>query len=106
MELLSDPSHLARRDEVLPAQVVRDLVEVRSSYGLDYPAGLGVILDSCPMDDPATLVGRSACIRVRGHEPRLVRIADVRDHLTTISLFFQGLTAADVPIGSTVSVFG
>lgn len=104
MELLSDPSHLTRRPEVLPAQVVRDLVEVRPSYGLDCPPGLGVILESCPMDDPSSLTGRSACIRVRGHEPRVERIADVRDHLTTISFFFEGLTAADVPIGSTITV--
>ncbi len=82
---------------------VREVIDLDASYHLDHEPGVVLVLDAFVVEDVSSLIGQYVQVRTASRRRRL-RIDDARDHGTTISLFFGGLTSADVPVGSLVEV--
>ncbi len=81
---------------------VHDTIAIRATDNPQQVAGTVVILDSfCPVE-PGSFVGEMARIVVGESSSEPLTIRAVRDHGATISFFFEGLSKADVPIGSWV----
>ncbi|MEJ7636469.1 MAG: hypothetical protein WKF75_00390 [Singulisphaera sp.] len=73
---------------------------MRDSLGASHIPGVVAILESFLPTEPQALVGRQVRIRTASGRVFSERVRGVREHGTTISLFFEGLTKVDIPIGS------
>ena len=83
---------------------VIDVISIKSSYGTTTTPGTVAVLDGFRSEEPQAHVGRTASIRTPDGSSCLVKVDAVRDHGKTISLYFQDMNAASVPIGSLVDL--
>lgn len=102
MALVSNRKRPRKADRLRGGVRVHDAFESKSSYGINYPEGVVAVLDDFAYRTPRKFVGKVARIVAGSGGPIRATIDDVRNHGTTISLFFAGLTKRDVPIGSMV----
>jgi hypothetical protein len=65
---------------------------------------LVVVLEAFPYRYPRRFVGKWVKIVTGSGETLTATIDDVRNHVTTISFFFKGLTKRHVPLGSLISL--
>jgi len=100
MALASDRNQAPAQAEVHRGVGVVDAIEIKPSHGLPHASGVAAVLDAFPAVAPRDYVGRTVHIRTPAGSELTAKVGDVRDHRTTISLFFEGLTRSDVPIGS------
>lgn len=97
------PSRAApRRDR---AKVV-DTIEMKESLGISHAPGIVTVLDDFQMARPEILIGRRVMICRPDGSELVATIEAVRDHLRTMSLFFRGLTTAEIPLGSSIDLAG
>jgi hypothetical protein len=80
-----------------------DTIEMKESLRLAHAPGVVVVLDSFPSADPQAFVGRGVRLLTPSGGELAVQVDAVRDHGTTISFFFPGLTKGDIPVGSRVA---
>ena len=83
---------------------VHDAFDSKASYNLDYPPGVVAVLEGFASRGPGRFIGKAVRIVTGSGTPIRATIDDARDHGTTISFFFKGLSKRDVPIGSIVSL--
>ena len=84
-----------------PAGVgIVDTIEMKESLRIAHAPGVVAVLDSFPSADPQAFVGRRVRLLTSAGHELAAQVDAVRDHGTTISFFFSGLTKADIPIGS------
>ncbi len=103
MGLVSQPSLTRRRlEDENPVKIV-DVFEIRAEYGLQHSAGLVTVLESSPHLEPPDLIGRGVRLETPNGRPIHATIAEVKQHGPTSSFFFEGLSKADVPIGTRIS---
>lgn len=81
---------------------VHDLIAIPRGIAAGAIPGLAVILEAFPDEQPERFVGGTAWFDATDPE-RAARILAVRDHGATISLLLEGLTKADLPIGTAIS---
>jgi hypothetical protein len=81
---------------------VIDTIQMKESLGIAHAPGIVAILDTFRPADPQTFVGRRVRLRTLAGRELPAQVDAVRDHGTTISFFFRGLTTADLPIGSRI----
>ncbi len=81
-----------------------ETIAMKEGMGIVLAPGLVVILESFPSADPQAFVGREVRLLTPEGGDSSRRIAAIRDHGTTISVFFPGLTRAEVPVGSRIVV--
>jgi len=81
---------------------VIDTIEMKRSLGITHAPGVVAVLDAFPSADPQSFIGRGVRISTPAGRERTARVEGVRDHGTTISVFFGGLTRADLPVGSRI----
>jgi hypothetical protein len=98
MELVSRPSPQGV-DAPVGVGII-DTIEMKESLGIAHAPGIVVVLDSFPSADPQAFVGRDVRLLIPGGGELAARVDAVRDHGTTISFYFPGLTKADIPAGS------
>jgi hypothetical protein len=102
--LVSGRSKTRKSDRLRDGVQVHDAFDSKASYNLDYPPGVVAVLDGFAYRGPGRFIGKTVRIVTAGGPPILATIDDARDHGTTISFFFKGLSTRDVPIGSIVSL--
>lgn len=100
----SGPRLETRRVESPAVVRVIDTIEVNASHPVDHAPGLVAILDNYRPANMTDLIGRVVGLRDDAGRTTTARIDDVRDHGATISLFFAGLSKAEVPVGSWVEL--
>ena len=104
MALASSRSGIRKSDRLRGGVRVCDAFEVKAAHGLDGPPGVVVVLDGFAYRSPRRLIGRAVRIVTGTGDPVRATIDEVRDHGTTISFFFKGLSTRDVPIDAMVSL--
>ena len=77
-----------------------DIIEMKQSLQIAHAPGVVAVLDSFPSAAAQTFVGRDVRLLTPAGRELAVRVDAVREHGTTISFFFRGLTKADIPVGS------
>jgi hypothetical protein len=100
MGLASRQSPSQQRADVPASVGIIDTIVMKESLAIDHAPGVVTVLDSFPSADPQVFVGRAVDLRSPAGGVQTAQIDAVRDHGTTISFFFRGLTAADIPVGS------
>jgi hypothetical protein len=100
--LVSGRSKTRKSDRLREGVPVHDSFDSKASDNLDDPPGVVAVLDGFRYRGPRRLIGKPARIVTAGGTPIRATIDDARDHGTTISFFFKGLSKRDVPIGSIV----
>ncbi len=83
---------------------VKDVFEIKEDYRTGHEPGLVAVLDRLVSPDPASLIGKAALVQSPGGEMLRLRIDEAKDHGAVNSLFFKGLTPAEVPIGSRIEI--
>lgn len=100
----SGPSPAAHLLESRRGIGIVETIAMKEGLGIGHAPGLVAILLSFPSADPQSFVGREVRLLTPEGGDSSRRIAAVRDHGTTISVFFPGLTRAEVPLGSRIVV--
>jgi hypothetical protein len=102
--LASSRSGNRKSDRLRDGIRVHDAFDSKALYNPDDPPGVVAVLDGFAYRGPGRFVGRAVRIDTGAGDPIRATIDDARDHGTTISFFFKGLSKRDVPIGSIVSL--
>lgn len=105
MGLASRPSHGARPAELRGVGII-DVIEMKESLRVGHAPGVVAVLDAFPAEDARAFLGRSVRLRAPSGRAVAAKVEGIRDHGTTISLFFRGLTPADLPAGSRIEFDG
>lgn len=100
----TEPGWSADLDRLRDGVQVHDAFESKASYNLDDPPGMVAVLEGFASRSPGRFIGQAVRIVTGSGTPIRATIDDARDHGTTISFFFKGLSKRDVPIGSIVSL--
>jgi len=83
---------------------VTDAFEIKDVHKTRHAPGLVVVVDSLVTKDPTELVGKLARIRTPSGTLRRLPIHEAKEHGPVNSLFFKGLTLADVPLQSEIDL--
>jgi hypothetical protein len=102
MGLASRRSPNPQRAEVPASVGIIETIVMKESLAIAHAPGVVAVLESFPSADPQAFVGRTVQLQSPAGRVLAAQIEAVRDHGTTISFFFRGLTAADIPLGSRV----
>jgi hypothetical protein len=102
--LVSGRSKTRKSDRLRDGVRVHDAFDSKTSYNLDGPPGVVAVLDGFAYRGPGRFIGKAVRIDAGAGDSIRATIDDARDHGTTISFFFKGLSKRDVPIGSIVSL--
>jgi len=102
MGLVSRPSSSPRQVDGPGGIPIIDIIDMKESLGIAHAPGVVVVLDSIRPSVPAGRVGRVIRLRTPSGTETLATVEAVRDHGTTVSLFFRGLSRAEIPAGSRV----
>ncbi len=89
--------------EPLFSATVKDVIENRGRFSKVPPPGLVVIFEWPSSRGWLPLAGDQVELAAEGREPVTRPTHDLKDHGPSVSLYFIGLTRADVPIGSKVT---
>ncbi len=79
-----------------------DTIEMKESLRIPHAPGVVAVLDSFAATELERFVGRAVRLLTPTGGSTPARVDGVRDHGTTISFFFRGLTRRDIPEGSWV----
>lgn len=85
---------------------VVDAFPIETKYAVTHAPGLVVVLDVRLPGAPAALRGLLAEVTSPNGRRSTLTIDDAKDHGASTSLYFRGLRADDIPVGSYVSVPG
>jgi hypothetical protein len=104
MGLASHPSSGTQRVEVPGRVEIIETIEMKESQRITHAPGIVAVLDGFHVAETDSFVGRTIQLCTPTGSSTSVLIEAVRDHGTTISFFFRGLTRTDIPKGSWLEI--